>query len=57
MEVLSPMEAAFRKAMEASGVKFTLRKDNRKGKKSDTARVRAMQEDILSRTLNTGGKK
>jgi small subunit ribosomal protein S1 len=58
VEVLSPMEAAFRKAMEASGVTFTLRKDNsKKGKKSDNARVRAMQDDILARTLNSGGRK
>jgi transcriptional accessory protein Tex/SPT6 len=57
MEVLSPMEAAFRKAMEASGVKFTLRKDNKKGKKGDHNRSRALQEDIMARTLNSGGKK
>lgn len=59
MEVLSPMEAAFRKAMEASGVKFTVRKDNnnKKGKKSDNARNRAMQEDLLERTLNSGVRK
>jgi predicted RNA-binding protein with RPS1 domain len=58
MEVLSPIEAALRKAMKESGAKLNLRKDNdRRSKKNDGARARAMQEEILSRTLTGSGKK
>jgi transcriptional accessory protein Tex/SPT6 len=58
MEVLSPIEAALRKAMKESGTKLNLRKDaDRRSKKNDGARARAMQEEILARTLNSSGKK
>lgn len=56
VEALSPMEAAFRKAMEANGMKLN-RRENKKNRKNENARTRAVQEDLLSRTLRSGGKK
>ncbi len=56
VEVLNPFEAALKRAM-AGGVKLNLRKDDRKAKKNDNNRVRAQQEEALSRTLNATGKK
>jgi transcriptional accessory protein Tex/SPT6 len=54
MEVLSPIEAALRKAMKESGAKLNLRKDNdRRSKKNESARARAMQEELLARTLSS----
>lgn len=57
VEVLNPFEAALKRAMAVGGVKLNLRKDERKPKKSDTARVRAQQEEALARTLSATGKK
>lgn len=56
VEVLNPFEAALKRAM-AGGVKLNLRKDDRKAKRNDNSRVRAQQEEALSRTLNSTGKK
>lgn len=56
IEVLTPMQLAFRRAQEKSGV--TLPTKGRKAdKRTDSYQKRAAQEDILSRTLTTGGKK
>jgi transcriptional accessory protein Tex/SPT6 len=57
MEVLNPFAAALRRAEQAGGVKLNLRKDDRRGKKNDNARHRAVQEEVLSRTLASGVKK
>jgi small subunit ribosomal protein S1 len=55
VDVLSPMELAFKRAMEAEGVEFDL-KPSKKGKRTDKRskkRNRAIQDEIISRTLQT----
>ena len=51
MEVLTPMEMAFKRAMEAGGTKFTMsdkrNRQNRKGKRGS----RSLQDEIIARTL------
>lgn len=50
--VLSPMELAFKRAMEAEGVEVdTVGADKRRGRRSK--KNRAMQEEIIRRTLET----
>jgi small subunit ribosomal protein S1 len=49
-EVLSPFAAALRRAEESSGVKLTLRKSNKKERRSDHSRT--LQEEIMERTLS-----
>lgn len=56
MEVLNPFAAALRRAEQVGGVKLSLRKDDRRNRK-DGSRHRALQEEVLSRTLATGVKK
>ena len=52
MPVLSPIEAALKRAMEASGTtKLTFSRDQRKPPKETKAKARAVQEDLLARTL------
>ncbi len=53
MEVLSPMEMAFKRAMEAEGVKLDMgdKKNRKKGKRS-----RSIQDEIIARTLEVAGK-
>jgi len=53
MEVLSPMEMAFKRAMEAEGVKLDMgdKKNRKKGK-----RTRSIQDEIIARTLEVAGK-
>jgi len=55
LEVLSPMELAFKRAMEAEGMELP---DNPKkqGKRNRRDRTRSMQDDIISRTLTSGRK-
>jgi predicted RNA-binding protein with RPS1 domain len=55
LEVLSPMELAFKRAMEAEGMELP---DNPKkqGKRNRRDRNRSMQDDIISRTLTSGRK-
>lgn len=51
VEVLSPMELAFKRAMEAEGMEMNVKKggkDNKRGKK----RNRSIQDEIISRTLS-----
>jgi predicted RNA-binding protein with RPS1 domain len=55
MEVLTPMQLAFKRAQEKSGVVLPTSKPG-KGRRNDTNKKRAQQEDIISRTLNTGKK-
>ncbi len=48
MEILTPMEMAFKRAMEAGGVKFASNdKRNKKNKRGN----RSLQEEIIARTL------
>jgi transcriptional accessory protein Tex/SPT6 len=53
VEVLSPMELAFRKAMEASGVDYKLSKKSDKSAQA-TQKYRSEQEEIMARTLKAG---
>jgi hypothetical protein len=53
IEVLSPMELAFRKAMEASGVDYKLSKKSDKSAQA-AQKYRSEQEEIMARTLKTG---
>jgi small subunit ribosomal protein S1 len=55
VEVLSPMELAFKRAMEAEGMEFKPGKGKR-DKRGRKERTHDMQEDIISRTLNSGRK-
>lgn len=55
MEVLTPMQLAFKRAQEKSGVVLPTGKG--KGEhRQDTAKKRAQQEDIMARTLTSGRK-
>lgn len=47
VEVLSPMELAFKRAMEAEGIELDGKKKRRKGK-----RGRSIQDEIIARTLD-----
>lgn len=55
MEVLTPMEMAFKRAMEAEGIKFKAndkKNRNKKGKRGS----RSIQDEIIARTLQVAGK-
>ena len=55
MEVLTPMEMAFKRAMEAEGIKLDVRDKkgrNKKGKRG----VRSIQDEIIARTLQVANK-
>lgn len=55
MEVLTPMEMAFKRAMEAEGIKLDVRDKkgrNKKGKRGS----RSIQDEIIARTLQVAGK-
>lgn len=55
MEVLTPMEMAFKRAMEAEGIKLDVRDKkgrNKKGKRG----TRSIQDEIIARTLQVAGK-
>lgn len=49
VEVLSPMELAFKKAMEAEGVEIDVKKKKKRGRKKS----RSIQNEIIERTLDT----
>ena len=53
MEVMSPIELALRRAMESSGKTIEITKSNKPLKKNTNSRsrARAMQEEIIARTL------
>ena len=55
LEVLSPMELAFKKALEAEDVEST-EKDRKQEKRNRRNRTRSIQDDIVSRTLSTDRK-
>lgn len=50
MEILTPMEMAFKQAMEAGGVKFASNDKRNRGKKSKRG-SRSLQDEIIARTL------
>ena len=52
VEVLSPMELAFKRAMEAGGEEVALPKSSRRRRRRQH-RARSEQADIIQRTLNT----
>jgi predicted RNA-binding protein with RPS1 domain len=52
MEALTPMELAFKRAMEAEGVHLNP-KVSRRGKRNKRQRTRLIQEEIIARTLDT----
>lgn len=55
MEVLTPMEMAFKRAMEAEGIKLNVndkKNRNKKGKRG----TRSLQDEIIARTLQVAGK-
>lgn len=55
MEVLTPMEMAFKRAMEAEGIKLDVRDKkgrNKKGKRG----ARSIQDEIIARTLQVANK-
>jgi small subunit ribosomal protein S1 len=52
-EVPSAMELALRAAMEAQGVQFVAKSENRREKKSAKRQHEQMQDDIIARTLQT----
>ncbi len=54
VEVLSPMQLAFKKAVEADGAE--LKVDQRRGKRGKRDRGRSIQDEIIARTLDTGRK-
>ncbi len=56
VEVLSPMQLAFKRAQEKSGVTLPTGKSNKGSRRSNSEKKRAQQEDIFERTLNTGKK-
>ena len=55
MEVLSPIELALRRAMESSGKTIEINKTSKPVKKNSNSRTRAraMQEEIIARTLGS----
>ena len=57
VEVLSPMQLAFKRAQEKSGVVLPTSTKSGKNRRQDPNKKRAQQEDIMARTLSTGGKK
>jgi predicted RNA-binding protein with RPS1 domain len=55
LEVLSPMELAFKRAMEAEGMELNVSK-KKQGKRNRRERNRSLQDEIISRTLSSGRK-
>lgn len=55
IETLSPMEAAFKRAMEAEGMEFKVNR-KKQGKRNRRERDYDLQDDIISRTLSSGRK-
>jgi small subunit ribosomal protein S1 len=55
LEVLSPMELAFKRAMEAEGMELNISK-KKQGKRNRRDRNRSLQDEIISRTLSSGRK-
>jgi hypothetical protein len=55
IEVLSPMELAFKRAMEAEGMELNVGK-KKQGKRNRRDQNSSLQDEIISRTLTSGRK-
>jgi len=55
LEVLSPMELAFKRAMEAEGMEMPVGR-KKQGKRNRRERNRSLQDEIIARTLTSGRK-
>ncbi|MEZ4732690.1 MAG: hypothetical protein R3E79_36770 [Caldilineaceae bacterium] len=55
MEVLTPMEMAFKRAMEAEGIKLNVSDKKNRSKKGKRG-SRSIQDEIIARTLQVAGK-
>ncbi|MCC6458193.1 MAG: S1 RNA-binding domain-containing protein [Caldilineaceae bacterium] len=55
LEVLSPMELAFKRAMEAEGMELNVSR-KKQGKRNRRESNRSLQDEIISRTLSSGRK-
>jgi len=55
LEVLSPMELAFKRAMEAEGMEMP-EPQKKQGKRNRRDRNRSLQDEIIARTLTSGRK-
>lgn len=55
VEVLSPMELAFKKAMQAEGIDLNI-SSKKSGKRNKRERTRSIQDEIIARTLSSGKK-
>jgi predicted RNA-binding protein with RPS1 domain len=55
LEVLSPMELAFKRAMEAEGMELNVSR-KKQGKRNRRERNRSLQDEIIARTLSSGRK-
>jgi len=55
LEVLSPMELAFKRAMEAEGMEMPVTQ-KKQGKRNRRDRNRSLQDEIIARTLTSGRK-
>ncbi|HXF64948.1 MAG TPA: S1 RNA-binding domain-containing protein [Caldilineaceae bacterium] len=53
-EMLSPMQLAFKRAMEAEGIQLKLNKKS--GRRKGRDRTRSIQDEIIARTLSSGKK-
>jgi transcriptional accessory protein Tex/SPT6 len=53
VEVLSPMELAFKRAMEAEGIELDVKKNSKKANRRGKKRNRSIQDEIISRTLES----
>jgi len=55
LDVLSPMELAFKRAMEAEGIELNVsrKKQNKRGRREGN---RSLQDEIIARTLTSGRK-
>lgn len=53
VEVLSPMELAFKRAMEAEGIEINVKKSGKKGNRRNKKGNRSLQEEIINRTLES----
>jgi len=56
MEVLTPMEMAFKRAMEAEGITLNINDKKNRGNKKGKRGTRSLQDEIIARTLQVAGK-
>jgi predicted RNA-binding protein with RPS1 domain len=56
VEVLSPMELAFKRAMEAEGMEISVTSKKKQGKRGRRERSRTIQDEIIARTLSSSQK-